>query len=93
MAWHRSGHTPLPETVITYFASAYSVLPGDRLNIQLSLYSYRLTSSGIPMIKIRRSYVRIIFMIGIPMPQRPSLYWDRVQTSMCFLVGHTHDHP
>ena len=47
----------------------------DQMNqgvIQIS--SCRLTSIGIPMLKIRRSHDRLIFNMGIPIPGKDGLY-------------------
>ena len=38
-------------------------MAGDRFNIKMPSYQYR-----IPIIKIRRSCDRLIFIIGIPIP-------------------------
>ena len=42
----------------------------------LSIWKYRLTSKGIPIIKIRRSHDSLIFITEIPYLERSSLYWD-----------------
>ena len=46
----------------------------------VSIWRCHLTSIGIPMIKIRRSHDRLIFIIGFPYLKRWSLYrdWDQL---------------
>ena len=63
---------PLSKPLMALFNDAYV-----RLNINVPSYQYR-----IPMLKIRRSRDRIIFNMGIPFLERPSLYWNRAQVSM-----------
>ena len=52
----------------------------------VSTYRYRLTSIGIPIIKIRRSHDRLIFIMGILYKERRSLYWNRVLANTKSLV-------
>ena len=47
--------------------------------------SYQPTSTGIPIIKIRRSRDRFIFIMGLPIHGKtrpPSLYWDVAQVTV-----------
>ena len=56
--------------------------PGCHLNIET-----HLTSIGIPIIKIRRSHDRLIFIMVIPMPGK-FLYWNRPLAALllCLLL-------
>ena len=50
--------------------------PGSHFNIKMQSYQYRcLTNIGIPIIKIRRSHDRLIFIMGIP-TWRDSPYFE-----------------
>ena len=42
----------------------------------VSIWRYRLTSIGIPMLKITRSHDRLIFNMGIPIHRKDGLYID-----------------
>ena len=64
--------------------SYWTWITGDRLNMNIP---YRLTSIGIPIVKIRLSHDRLIFTLGILYLVRRSLYWDGVQQST---IHHIH---
>ena len=51
------------------------------------MYRCRLTSIGIPMLKIRRSGDRLIFNMGIPIPGKDSLYIETGPWSSSKVVG------
>ena len=56
---------------------------------QGSVSRCRLTSIGIPMLKIRQSHDRLIFNMGIPIPGKDGLYidtgpWRQVKECMVF---------
>ena len=50
----------------------------------VSIQRCRLTSIGIPMLKIRRSHDRLIFNMGIPILGKDGLY---IETGSCFFMG------
>ena len=57
----------------------------------VSIWRCHLTSIGIPMLLIRGSRDRLIFNIGIPYLERPSLYWYGAlvpwwEIHRCFIV-------
>ena len=48
-------------------------------HVAISVYTFRPTSIGIPIKKIRRSHDRLIFIMEVQYSERLSLYWDGAQ--------------
>ena len=83
MAWCWIGDKPLPEPMIQFLDRHWNIpcqlgryhaywWPGDRLNIK-TLFP----GMGIPMLKIRRLWDRLIFNMGIPILVRRHLWIER----------------
>ena len=49
----------------------------------ISIQRFRLISIGIPVLKIRRFRDRLIFNMGIPIPEKDGFY---IETGPCFLL-------
>ena len=64
--------------IVRYWIPA---LAGERLTIKTSFYQYKT-----PIVKIRRSPDRLIFIMEIPYLKSRSLYWDR---ALVLTIGHS----
>ena len=76
--WRLIDDKPLPEAMMTWVRRVMYASPsrGEISQWGVSIYGCRLTSIKIPIKKIRRCHDLLIFVMGIPYMERPSLYSD-----------------